>query len=183
MLIEDRDFYESSGGGVTLSGGECLMQADFCAALLSDLHAEGIRTAVDTCGFVPRTALDAVLPHTDHFLYDIKAFDESVHRRCTGQGNALILENLRYLDARGARTEIRIPYVPGCNDDQIEKIGAFLASLRSVTGVRILPYHNYAGSKYISLDMKNTLPARTPADAELDAARQCLRDFGLHVIE
>jgi pyruvate formate lyase activating enzyme len=112
QLLEDRDFYDTSGGGVTLSGGECLMQAAFCAELLARLKQEGIHTAVDTCGFVSRQALDAVMPYTDIFLYDLKAYDEDVHIACTGQSNRLILDNLLYLDSCGAKTEIRIPFVP-----------------------------------------------------------------------
>ena len=101
LLLEDRDFYENSGGGVTLSGGECLIYADFCAELLRRLKAEGIHTAVDTCGYVSREALDKVIPYTDVFLYDIKAADESVHIKCTGVSNRRIIENLRYLDSLG----------------------------------------------------------------------------------
>ena len=83
-ILEDKDFYDSSNGGVTLSGGECLMQADFCAALLKKLKDNGINTAVDTCGFVSKDTLDKVIPYTDIFLYDFKAYDEDVHIKCTG---------------------------------------------------------------------------------------------------
>ncbi len=171
-LLEDREFYAQSGGGVTLSGGECLMQADFCATLLSALKAEGIHTAVDTCGLVPRASLDRVIPYTDIFLYDIKAYDEEVHRRCTGAPNAQILENLRYLDARGVPIEIRIPFVPDYNDGEIEAIARFLAPLQSVTKIRLLAYHSYAGSKYEALGMENKLPTRLPTEAELKKARE-----------
>ena len=76
LLLEDKEFYENSGGGVTLSGGECLCHPEFCAELLKRLKSEGINTAVDTCGFVSRHALEIVMPHTDIFLYDLKAYDE-----------------------------------------------------------------------------------------------------------
>lgn len=112
ILAEDKEFYDNSGGGVTLSGGECLMQADFCADLLRELKKNGIHTAVDTCGFVSRQVLDMVMPYTDIFLYDLKAFDEEVHIRCTGYSNKTILENLQYIDSCGKPAEIRIPYVP-----------------------------------------------------------------------
>lgn len=170
-LLEDEAFYETSGGGVTLSGGECLCQASFCAALLKRLKERGINTAVDTCGFVPREAFDKVLPYTDTFLYDLKAFDEDVHIRCTGQSNRLILENLLYLDSVGARTEIRIPFVPDHNDDQMEKLAAFLRPLKHVKKVKVLPYHNYAGSKYAALGMENTLPKRLPTEEEIQKAQ------------
>lgn len=175
LLLEDKDFYDNSGGGVTLSGGECLMQADFCAELLRELKDNGIHTAVDTCGFVSRSSIDKVLPYTDVFLYDVKAFDEQAHIRCTGYSNRTILENLKYIDECGGRIEIRVPYVPEYNDDQMGKIGAFLGTLKNVTKVRILPYHNYAGSKYESLEMKNTLPKRLPESCELEQARGEMR--------
>ena len=182
QLLEDRDFYDTSGGGVTLSGGECLMQAAFCGELLARLKQEGIHTAVDTCGFVSRHALEIVMPHTDIFLYDLKAYDEDVHIACTGQSNRLILDNLLYLDSCGAKTEIRFPFVPEMNGDQPEKLARFLQPLRHVTKVRVLPYHNYAGSKYAALDKKNTLPARLPEEAEVERVRQLFAAAGLRVI-
>ena len=136
-LLEDKDFFDNSSGGVTLSGGECLLQADFCAALLRELKARGVHTAVDTCGFVPRTALDKVLPYTDVFLYDLKAYDEDVHVRCTGQSSKPILDNLLYLQSLGKSTEIRIPYVPGYNDRQIEKLARFIAPMKHIPKVRV----------------------------------------------
>jgi len=172
LLLEDRAFYDTSGGGVTLSGGECLMQAEFCAELLARLKKHGIHTAVDTCGFVPRQSLDRVIPYTDLFLYDLKAAEEDVHIRCTGQSNRLILDNLNYLDRQGCKTEIRIPYVPGHNDDQMAGIHSIISGLKHVTQVRVLPYHNYAGSKYSALGMPNTLPARLPNEEELRQANQ-----------
>lgn len=172
-LLEDREFYETSGGGVTLSGGECLMQAAFCRALLKRLKEEGIHTAVDTCGFVAQESIRQVLAYTDVFLYDVKAFDPEVHIRCTGQDNRQILDNLLYLDRVGARVEVRIPYVPDHNDDQIQKIADFLAPLSCVKKVKVLPYHNFAGSKYASLAMRNTLPPRIPTAEEVAAAQRC----------
>jgi len=182
LLLEDEEFYKTSGGGVTLSGGECLMQADFCAELLKQLKTLGIHTAVDTCGFVPKTAFDKVIPFTDVFLYDIKAYDEDVHKVCTGQSNQRILENLRYLDSLGKAIEIRIPYVPGYNDDQMEKIGAFLRDLKNITKIRVLPYHNYAGSKYAALQMKNTLPLQLPTETALAEARALLASITKHTV-
>ncbi len=164
ILLEDRAFYENSGGGVTLSGGECLMQTAFCCELLRRLKDEGINTAVDTCGYVPQGVLDAVIPYTDTFLYDLKAVDEAVHKRCTGQPNALILDNMRYLDSRRCRIEVRIPYVPAYNEGEIAAMAAFLSTLKNVVRVRVLPYHNYAGSKYAALGMENTLPSERPTE-------------------
>ena len=180
-LLEDREFYESSGGGVTLSGGECLMQADFCAELLKELKTLGINTAVDTCGLVSRDAIKKVIPYTDTFLYDMKAYDEDVHIRCTGQSNKIILENLEYIDSMGKNIEIRIPYVPNFNDTQIPKIAEFLAKLKNVSRIRVLPYHNYAGSKYTSLDMDNILPDTLPTSDEIKKAEEYFRSLGFTV--
>jgi pyruvate formate lyase activating enzyme len=182
LLLEDREFYEQSGGGVTLSGGECLLQADFCAALLRELKKEGIRTAVDTCGAVPRSALEKVLPYADVFLYDVKAVNEQTHIRCTGGSNRKILENLAFLDACSAKLEVRIPYVPAYNDGELEAIAELLQTLRNLTGVRVLAYHNYAGSKYESLGLENHLPEKLPTKAELAVAQDRLEAVGLRVI-
>ncbi len=177
-LLEDRDFYENSGGGVTLSGGECLMQADFCAELLKALKRENINTAVDTCGQISREAIDKVIPYTDIFLYDLKAYDPAVHKKCTGHTNELILENLRYIDECGKKIEIRIPYVPEYNSGELEKIGEFLSTLKNLTRVRVLPYHNYAGSKYESLGMDNTLPdVPLPTSEEIAAAESIINSY------
>lgn len=161
-LLKDKDFYSESGGGITLSGGECLIQSEACLEILKTMKKNGINTAIDTCGFVSREAIDKVMPYTDIFLYDIKAIDEDIHVKCTGQSNKIILENLVYLDGCGAKSEIRIPCIPGYNDSQINKIKKFLSSLNNVTKIRILPYHNYAASKYTALEMDNTLPEMLP---------------------
>ena len=136
---------------------------------------------MDTCGFVSKEAFDKVMPHTDIFLYDLKAFDEEVHIKCTGQSNEVILENLKYLDGCGKNIEIRIPYVPEFNHDQIEKIAEFLKELKNITKVRVLPYHNYAGSKYEALNMKNTLPKILPMHNEITTAEAYVRKQGLTI--
>lgn len=182
ILLKDREFYDNSGGGVTLSGGECLLQADFCAELLQKLKEHGIHTAVDTCGFIPKKSLDKVLPYTDIFLYDIKAIDEETHIHCTKQSNKQILENLLYLDKKDCSIEIRIPYIPDYNDKEIEKIGAFLSRLKNIAKVRVLAYHNLSGAKYASLDLPNNLPSRLPTDEELNLAMEKLKSHGLHAV-
>ena len=174
LLLEDKEFYETSGGGVTLSGGECLMQADFCAELLKKLKEIGINTAVDTCGFVPKESIDKVLPYADTFLYDIKAIDADVHIRCTGKSNKLILENIKYIDSLNKSIEVRIPYVPNYNDNQIKQIADFLKGLKNSIKVRVLPYHNYAGSKYEALDMESSLPTKLPDEEEIKRTEKLL---------
>ena len=149
--------------------------SDFCAELLKRLKEHGIHTAVDTCGFVSRETLDRVIPFTDVFLYDIKAYDEEVHKKCTGVSNHRILDNLAYLDSVGKSVEIRIPYVPDHNDAEMRDIARFISTLKNVTKIRVLPYHAYAGSKYRALDMENTLPERLPSSTELDEAKAIIR--------
>lgn len=182
ILLEDKSFYETSGGGVTLSGGECLCHIDFCVELLTLLKKEGINTAVDTCGLVERENLDRIMPLTDTFLYDVKAINEDVHIKCTGKSNKRIIENLLYLDSKGARIEVRVPFVPGYNDGEMKKIAELLSSLKNLVGVRVLPYHNYAGSKYSSLEMENTLPERIPTEDEMNSAKQAFKELGICVI-
>ena len=177
-LLEDRDFYPPHGG-VTLSGGECLLQADFCRELLARLKKEGIHTAVDTSGAVSREALEKVLPYTDLFLYDIKAYDEEVHRRCTGYSNRQILENLVYLDSLGAEIEIRIPFVPDYNDTEMEAIARFLSPLRHVRGVKVLPYHRLSDGKYRSLGLPPTPTIRIPSADEINETKRILSSSGL----
>ena len=184
ILLEDKSFYDTSGGGITLSGGECLMQAEFCAELLKEMKERGVSTAVDTCGFVNRSAIDAVFPYTDIFLYDIKAVDEDVHIKCTGQSNGIIIENLKYIDSRGGKIEVRYPYVPGMNDDQAEKIADLLCGIKNLVKMRVLPYHNFAGSKYESVGMENTLPQfGMPSDETMAEVREYFRSRGITVCE
>jgi len=102
-------------------------------------------------GYVNKENIDKVMPYTDIFLYDIKAIDDDVHIKCTGESNKLILENLKYIDSMGKDIEIRIPCVPDYNDSQIEKIFGFLKDFKNIKSVKTLPYHNFAGSKYEAL--------------------------------
>ena len=179
-LLEDRAFY-GERGGVTLSGGECLIHPDFCAEVAERCRAEGVGVDIDTCGDVPWETFERLLPDVDTFLYDVKAISDEVHRRCTGRGNARILENLKKLTGVGARVEIRVPYVPAYNDGEMGAIAAFLADL-PIVGVRVLPYHDLAHSKYLSLGMEPHLPPRVPTGEEMENARALFRAAGVRVI-
>ena len=183
-VLADREFYAATGGGVTLSGGECLCHPAFCAELLKECKKEGIHCAVDTSGAVERAALDAVLPYTDLFLFDLKLMDPQKHRLYTGVSNERILANLSYLVERGAVVEIRIPLLPGINEGEIPEMGAYLASLGGIHSVRVLPYHSLATSKYRHLGMAYPMPPTEPPNAEMLAdTKQTLRGFGLTVID
>ena len=167
LALEDQAFYEQSGGGVTLSGGEPLFQPEFCLELLKQLKRAGLHTALDTCCFVPRTALEAVLPATDLFLVDFKHADPTEHRKLTGQGNERILENLRFLSGQNAAIEIRIPFVPGCNDsdENMERTGELLRHL-NIQSVKLLAYHDLARSKYAAVGKADTMPHTSPPSPE-----------------
>lgn len=182
-LLEDKIFFEGSGGGVTVSGGEPLMQADFTAELLNLLKENGVHTAVDTCLFATREALEKVLPYADMFLIDVKAIDEDVHKKCTGVSNVGILENLRYIDSIGKPYEIRIPLVPEENDGEMQKIADFLCTLQNVDRVKLLAYHDLSRSKYAALNMRYVMgETRVPTNDEYEAAFAILVKAGLNAI-
>jgi pyruvate formate lyase activating enzyme len=142
-LERDRVFYEQSGGGVTFSGGEPLMQPEFLTALLRECHARGVHTAVDTSCHGSWEIFESLGGLVDLFLCDIKHMDREEHRRLTGVDNASILENIRYVVAMGGEMIIRVPIIPGANDDDrnIRDTGSFVASLPGVTRLDMLPYN------------------------------------------
>ncbi|MBQ6946945.1 MAG: radical SAM protein, partial [Clostridia bacterium] len=140
IILADQPYYMATGGGVTFSGGECLLYPDFVAQLAAACKAEGIAVAVDTAGDVPFSHFGAVLPYTDLFLYDIKALDPALHQRGTGRGNDRILENLARLQAANCNILIRIPCIPDFNEGtEVERIVSYCAA-RNLP-YEILPYH------------------------------------------
>ena len=150
-LEKDRMFFELSGGGVTLSGGEIMEQdMDYVGELLKKLSEGGCSVALDTCGYAPYESFRRILPYADTFLYDIKLIDPEKHRKFIGMGNELILDNLKRLSADGARIHIRIPVIGGVNDDEesMRAIIDFLKQNVNVQAVSLLPYHTYGSEKY-----------------------------------
>ncbi len=150
IVRKDLDYYESSGGGVTFSGGECLHQVKALQQMLALCRAESINTAVDTAGAVAWSAFEAVLEEADWFLYDVKCWDEETHRRYTGVSNRLILENLRRLALIcPQKIIVRVPVIPGVNTSESEMngIAGFLKEL-GVYKVELLPYHKMGEHKY-----------------------------------
>ena len=182
-VLRDEIFLKESGGGVTFSGGEPLAQVDLCVNVAKILKERGLHLAIDTCGAVPRDAIEKILPYTDTFLFDLKAIDEEVHRFCTGKSNRQILDNLLYLDSLGIPIEIRYPYVPTMNDKEVEKIAQLVKSLKSITCVRVLGYHNYAERKYESLGKSYPLPdSPIPTKQELSTIAEVMRSHGINVL-
>jgi pyruvate formate lyase activating enzyme len=184
-IESDRVFYEQSGGGVTFTGGEPLGQPRFLAELLSTCQSNGLHTSLDTSGFCPWHVLDEVRTHVDLFLYDLKLMDETRHRNWTGVSNKSILANLRSLSEAGHKIIIRIPLIPGINDDEenLLQTATFLATLRDVPEVELLPYHNIAEAKYAGLGMSYDLDKIHPvSNDQMHAYVDLLTSFGLQVI-
>jgi pyruvate formate lyase activating enzyme len=189
QVERDRPFYETSRGGVTISGGEPLRQVEFSVALLEGAKARGLHTALDTCGYAPWCALAAAAEHADLVLYDLKHMGSAVHRELTGVPNDLILENLaRVVELRGPdRVWVRYPFIPGLNDgsENVEAMGAFLGPLSGQGAwarlrVDILPYHQLGQSKYRKLGLGYPLEGqRAPERSEMEAAAVVLSAAGL----
>jgi pyruvate formate lyase activating enzyme len=155
QLLRDKPFYDNSGGGITLSGGEPLLQADFCADTLRLVKERGIHTAVDTAGNIEWEGFQKVLFWTDLFLFDIKLTEPQKHRDWTGTVNALILKNFSRLCDTGKEIWVRTPVMKGINDDddETEKRALLLRDRHAVKKVEILPYHGYGTGKYAVLGM------------------------------
>ena len=181
----DKPFFENSGGGVTVSGGECLYQPEFLLEFLRLCKADGMHTAVDTTGHVKWELLEQILPYTDLFLYDLKHMDSDMHVKGTGVPNELILENARRLAAAGANLQIRIPVMPLYNESEAEfaRYGEFIRSLGgAVEIVQLLPYHSLGVSKWARLGRSAPPIAATPPSDELMQARRAqLEAMGLPV--
>lgn len=163
-VIKDKSFYENSGGGVTFSGGECMLQIDFLLEILKKCKENGIHTAVDTAGNVPWSSFEKIMPYTDLFLYDVKCLSQQLHIEGTGVSNKLLLENLKKLSACfDGDIIIRVPVICGFNADEAEirSIGEFLKTLK-VKKTELLPYHKMGEHKYDALGIaceKYTVPS------------------------
>lgn len=183
-------FYEESGGGVTLSGGEVMAQSiDFLLSLLRSLRDEDIPVNIDTCGHVPFEKLAAVMPYVDTFLYDIKSADTEKHRYCTGVGNELILENLRRLSDAGAKIYIRVPVIaPGEGQNDFDGAnftnGDTDALIRFLGGIKyrrvcLLPYHNTGEYKRASLGFTTESQFSVPTGDNIERIKERLTAAGI----
>lgn len=164
----DKMFFDASGGGVTLSGGEPLLHPDFVYELFSLCHGEGISTCIETCGFVPWKSFERVLPVTDMFYFDLKLMDESAHVAYTGRSNRLILSNAAALTRTGADILFRQPLIPGVNDSpaHIAAAAEFIKSLGGGHSLQLMPYHRMGTSKYAALNIPYTLETLSPMSAD-----------------
>lgn len=182
----DKPFFKTSGGGVTISGGECLCQPEFLLDLLKKCKDEDVHTAVDTTGFVPWHVIETILPYTDLFLYDIKNMDSNLHKQGTGVPNELILENAKKIADAGGKLVIRVPVMPMYNDsvDMFDELGKFVASLGdAVEVVQLLPYHTLGTVKWERLGRKGpVIEAVPPSDELIQSRKEQLEKMGLNVM-
>jgi pyruvate formate lyase activating enzyme len=182
----DRVFMEHSGGGVTFSGGEPLMQHEFLVESLSLLKSEGFHTAVDTSGYARQETLKRVMEVTDLFLYDIKHTDPEVHRKFTGVSNELIVSNLDMLLAEGKDVMIRIPVIPGVTADEayMDNLRGFIGSRNNghIKEINLLPYHKTGSSKYRRFAMDDRMASASQvSNGILDEYIDILKPLGIHI--
>jgi pyruvate formate lyase activating enzyme len=182
-VLKDEVFYEESGGGITISGGEPLQQADFVEALLAACKARRLHTVLDTCGFASPEALRRVSEHVDLFYYDVKLMNSEKHLSLTGVNNDLILQNLKMLAESGSAIRVRVPVVPGFNDDNenLDALSSYLSPL-GIRDIDLLPYHVLGNDKYrrmnLSSEMEGVVP---PTTAEMETIAARLSRDGFHV--
>jgi pyruvate formate lyase activating enzyme len=182
-IEKDIAFFDESGGGVTFSGGEPLGQPTELGELLRVCKERDIHTVVDTSGMATSQILASLIPYVDQFLYDLKLMDDEAHRYYTGVSNKTILENLWFLAGEGKDVIVRVPIIPGITDHQvnIENIGKFLADLKSIRQVDILPYHQMAAEKYCRLKKEYQLDTNPPSTERMDQIAAILKGYGLLV--
>jgi pyruvate formate lyase activating enzyme len=184
QVEEDRAFYDRSGGGVTLSGGESLSQPEFSRRILQGCRARGIHTAIETSGYASWSTWQTLLPHLDLILYDLKEVDSSEHQRGTGVPSELILDNLRQLANTGKPIIVRRPVIPGFNDtpESITALAHFLRELGTIQEINLLPYHRFGRGKYEQLEIAYPMGDR-PALPEEQVAdlKDLLVSYGFRV--
>lgn len=183
-VLKDREIYEKTGGGITLSGGEPMLQPDFVLELLKLAKNENLNTALDTCGYAKWENYEKVLPFVDMVLYDLKAFDPNLHKTLTGKDNTLILDNLKKISQTKTKIAVRIPLIPTLNDGEIKEIGEFLSQLENIVEVKVLPYHNYSSNKYQSLNKSYLLDEIVPPnDEEIKLAIKTLKSYNINAVD
>lgn len=182
-VMADKLFYDGSGGGITVSGGEALSQADFVSEFFKQCKSEGLHTTLDTSGFAPWDKLEKVALHTDLVLYDVKHMDSQAHRKLTGVSNERILENLKRLSTMPVEIYIRIPVIPGMNDsdENIEKTAEFVKKdLGGRYKTYLLPYHRMGEAKLENLEeTQGFLNLQPPSQEHMEHLRQFFDQRGL----
>lgn len=185
-VIKDKPFYDNSGGGVTFSGGECMLQIEFLKKLLIECKKLGLNTAIDTSGDVPWEYLKAIIEYVDIFLYDIKVFDEEKHKEVVGISNKRIIENLKKLGKENTHIFIRTPIIPGVNNtkEEMENIALLLKNINNIDLIELLPFHHLGKNKYENMGLeykvKDIVP---PTDEEINRLSEPFKKHGLNIKE
>jgi pyruvate formate lyase activating enzyme len=181
-VIRDKPFYQNSGGGITASGGEPLLQVDFVAELFKRCRENNIHTCLDTCGYADADAWRKVLPYTNLVLYDLKLMNPSAHFKWTGKSNVKVLRNIKLAAASGVPVIARIPVIPGINDskENMEATARFCTGT-GINEVNLLPYHRFGESKYAMLDRRYHLyKLSRPEHRELEKLAGIFKSAGLN---
>lgn len=185
LLKKDQIFYDQSGGGVTLSGGEVMVQnMEYVLELVKALDREGISVVIDTCGFAPTEHFAKLLPYTELFLYDLKMMNDEKHQKHTGVSNELILKNLKYLSDQGTKIELRMIMVKDVNmssEDILLVVDWMQREQIKVSKITLLPYHDFGRDKYRQLSRVCTQNFEKPTDEELERVKQMLERGGFVV--
>lgn len=183
-VIKDMDFYKASGGGVTLSGGEVLMQADFAAALLKRCKEAGINTCVETSGYGIEAQFKKIIPYVDLFLFDLKSLNDEVHKKWIGGSNERILKNLKLIMDSDKEVVIRFPFIPSVNDTE-ENLNLMLEKMQELNRkakvrIEIMPYHNYGTGKYVMTHREYKMPILDrPSPDSLEKVNRLFEDAGI----
>jgi len=183
-IEKDKVFFDESGGGITFSGGEPLMQRDFLEVLLKEIRKKDIHVTLDTSGYVSFEDLDRISDKVDLFLYDLKTMDDEKHEKYTGVSNKLILENLSKLAERRKSVAVRIPLISGINDDDqsIHMFVDYLQSLKNIKQIDLLSYHRGGSEKHKRLRKKGSPRTfQTPSDERIEEIKKILSDAGFSV--
>lgn len=181
---KDRSYYRRTGGGLTLSGGECLYQLEFSIALLKEAQTRGIHTAIETTGYAPFEKIEGVLPFVDVVLMDIKHTDDEKHQQFTGVSNEIILANAKKIAESETELIIRVPIIPTFNEsvEEIRAIASFVVNLKSVSQLHLLPYHPLGIEKYHHLDRKYSLEhIKAPSQKWMAKLKEVASAVGLEV--
>ena len=183
-IEKDKIFFDESGGGITFSGGEPLMQVDFLEPLIKEIKKKNIHVTLDTSGYVSFEDLERISDKVDLFLYDLKIMDDAKHKKYTGVSNKLILENLRNLIEQGNSVVVRIPLISGINDDDqsIHMFVDFLQSLKNIKQINLLSYHRGGREKYKRLRReKSQKTFHSPSDERIEEVKKVFADSGFSV--
>lgn len=181
-VLKDAEYYRTSGGGVTVSGGEAMMQPEFVEVLFRKCKENNIHTTLDTCGYFDSKAFSRMSDCVDLVLYDIKLMDDAQHKKYTGVHNKRILENARLISELGIEMIIRVPLIPGITDkpENLTAIAEFVKSLSNRHVVNLLPYHNYGENKYKMLGVEYPLHGtKKQSKEQLLEMKEIFEDFGL----